>query len=190
MLKKQPDFKPARVLFLDIETAPNLGFCWGKWEQNIIDFKRHWFMLSFSMKWQGERSAHTFVLPDFRGYVSNKEDDSRLVTKLWEVMDEADVIVAHNGDRFDVRKSNARFVTHGLTPPSPYKTVDTLKTARRVFRFSSNKLDDLGSQLQVGRKIDTGGIPLWKKCIENDPKAWAKMKRYNAQDVLLLERVY
>lgn len=191
MPAKIEPFKPARILLLDIETAPNLGFCWGKWEQNIIEFKRHWFMLSFSMKWLGERSAQTFALPDFSGYQSDKENDHKLVKKLWGFMDEADVIIAHNGDRFDVRKSNARFITHGLTPPSPYKTIDTLKIARRNFAFDSNKLDDLGKYLGVGRKIPTlHKWQMWLKCMTGDSAAWDKMKKYNTQDVKLLERVY
>jgi hypothetical protein len=85
---------------------------------------------------------------------------------------------------------NARFATHGLKPPSDYKTIDTLKIARRVFKFDSNKLDNLGRYLDEGRKIPNTGAALWRGCCEGDKKSWKKMRRYNAQDVLLLERVY
>lgn len=181
----------ARILFLDIETAPNLGWTWGKWEQNVIAFKKHWFMLSFSMKWLGDRRGHTYILPDFTGYASDKENDFKLVKKLHGVLDEADVVIAHNGDRFDVRKSNARFIVHGLRPPSPYKTIDTLRIARRHFAFDSNKLDDLGKYLGVGRKIPTTHKwQMWLKCMTGDTVSWDKMRKYNNQDVNLLERVY
>lgn len=190
-MAKPENFKPARVLFLDIETAPGLGWVWGKWEQNVIDFKKEWFMLSFSMKWQEERRATTYALPDFRGYASDKENDAKLVKKLWGVLDEADVVIAHNGDKFDVRKSNARFIAHDLKPPSPYKTIDTLKIARKHFAFTSNKLDDLGKYLGVGRKIPTTHKwQMWLKCMTGDTVSWDKMKKYNTQDVSLLERVY
>ena len=129
-------------------------------------------------------------MPDYRGYSAHKEDDEKLVRDLWKVLDEADIVIAHNGDKFDVRKSNARFVFHGLKPPSPYKTVDTLKIARKHFSFNSNRLDDLGHYLGVGRKLPTTGKDLWLRCIRGDEDAWSRMIKYNAHDVALLERVY
>ena len=105
-------------------------------------------------------------------------------------MDEADVIIAHNGDRFDLPKINTRFLTHKLNPPSPYKTIDTLKIARSVFKFDSNKLDDLGRYLSIGRKLPHTGFHLWKGCMSGDKASWKLMKRYNGHDVELLEKVY
>lgn len=180
----------AKILFFDIETAPNLGWIWGKYEQNVIEFVSEWYMLCYSAKWYGDKKAIAVGLPDFPSYKRNPEDDKALVKSLWKLLDEADVVVAHNGDKFDIRKVNSRFLAHGLPVPSPYKTVDTLKVARKYFGFNSNKLDDLGEVLGVGRKIDTGGFKLWKGCMSGDSASWKKMLKYNIQDVLLLERVY
>lgn len=180
----------ARIAFIDIETAPSLGYVWGKWEQDVIQFTKHWYILGFAVKWFGAKGVETVMLPDFRGYESHKEDDSKLVKELWKVFDEADVIVAHYGDGFDVPKSNARFVAHGLPPPSPYKTIDTKKVAKRYFRFDSNKLDEIAQYLKLGKKLPTGGFETWQGCMTGDKKAWAKMREYNAQDVVLLEKIY
>ncbi len=184
--------KPARVAYVDIETAPNLGWVWGKWEQNVIDFKQHWYMLSFAVKWQGERKTRVHALPDFVGaYARNREDDTALVHQLHRVFDEADVIIGHNIDKFDIRKTNARFVALGLPPPSPYQTVDTLKIARRILDTGcGNALDDLGGYLGVGRKLAHTGKHLWFACMNGDRKAWATMCKYNIRDVELLEKVY
>jgi hypothetical protein len=179
-----------RVLLLDIETAPSLGWVWQKWETDVIEFKKQWFVLCFAYKWLDEKKIRVRALPDCPGYNKNKECDKHLMQGLWELLDAADVVVAHNGDRFDLRKSNARFVAHGLIPPSPYKSVDTLKIARKYFKFDSNKLDDLGQYLGVGRKLAHTGARLWFGCMNGERKAWALMKRYNATDVALLERVY
>lgn len=179
-----------KVLFFDCENAPNLGYVWGKWEQNVIAYEKNWYFLSFAYKWQGSRAIQCVALPDFPAFDKNKENDRYLVERLWAILDEADVVIAHNGDRFDLRKANARFVAHGLRPPSPYKTVDTLKVARRYFQFDSNKLDDLGQYLGVGRKLPHTGKHLWFGCMSGDTKSWATMRRYNSQDVALLERVY
>lgn len=180
----------SKIVFLDIETAPSLGYVWGKWKQNVIDFEKNWYILSFAYKWLGENEVHTFGLIDYPSYKIDKEDDRSLVADLWKILDEADIVIAHNGDDFDLPKTNTRFITHGMKPPSPYRTVDTLKIARRVFKFDSNKLDELGRYLGVGRKLPHTGFHLWHGCMTGVPESWKLMKEYNGQDVILLEQVY
>lgn len=160
-------------------------------EQEVIDLKTSLYMLCFAAKWLGEKRVITYALPDYsRRFAKDKEDDSALVGELWRLFDEADVIIAHNGDRFDLKKSNARFIKHGLTPPSPYKSIDTLKIARAKFAFVSNRLNDLGKYLGVGKKLPHTGFHLWRGCMTGDRASWDLMRRYNARDVELLERVY
>jgi len=180
-----------RILFLDIESAPNLAYVWGRWEQNVIDVHTHWYMLSYAYKWLGGKRIHCKGLPDFpTTYTKDREDDKALVTSLWELLDQADIVIAHNADAFDVRKTTARFLFHRLNPPSPFKTIDTLKIARKYFKLDSNRLDDLSSYLKVGRKLPTTGKNLWLGCMNGKPAAWRKMKQYNSHDVHLLELVY
>lgn len=180
----------ARVLIYDIETSPIEGVTWGLYEQNVVWVDRDWHILTVSWKWLGDKQVHVLGLPDFKLYDKDPRDDKKLVEKLWDLFNEADVVIAHNGDQFDQKKSQARMLIHGFDPPSPYLQIDTKKAAKRYFAFTSNKLDDLGEYLGVGRKYETGGKYLWKSCIEGDLKAWARMKKYNRQDVLLLERIY
>lgn len=179
-----------RIVLFDIETAPNLGYTWGKWEQNVIEFTRSWYLLSFAVKTLGDKRVKTYALPDYPGFKRDKENDKALTKELWKMMNEADIVVAHNGDNFDIKKANARFICHGLEPPAPYKTIDTLKVARRHFKFDSNKLDELGAYLKLGRKLPHTGFHLWKGCMTGDDKSWRLMRRYNARDVELLEKVY
>lgn len=145
--------------------------------------------MCFAVQWDGEKKVHTYALPDYKGYKRNRYDDSKVVAQLWKVLDEADIVIAHNGDAFDLKKIRARLIVHGFKPPSPFKTFDTLKAARRSFKFDSNKLDNIGRYLSCGRKIQTGGAELWRRCSDGDLKAWARMTRYCAQDVRLLYRV-
>lgn len=179
-----------RIALFDIETAPSLGYVWAKWQTDVIDFRSDWYILSFAYKWLDNKKITTRALPDFPLYGKDRENDRELLVELWKVFDEADVIVGHNSDKFDIRKAYARFLVHGLAPPSPYKTVDTLKLARKHFKFDSNRLDDLGRYLGVGRKVANTGKHLWFGCMSGDTKSWATMRRYNARDVELLERVY
>lgn len=178
-----------KVLHLDIETAPKKAFVWGVWKQNVghNQMISDWHMISWSAKWDGAEEV-------FGDVVSREEileeDDSRIMNSLWYMLDAADVVVGHNGDKFDIPSINTRFIINGMTPPSPYRQVDTLKIAKRKFKFTRNNLDALGDFLGVGRKIDTGGFELWSRCVAGDEEALEEMYSYNRQDVVLLEEVY
>lgn len=180
----------ARILFLDIENSPSLGWAWAKYDVNVIDFKTDWYLLSFAWRWADEKAIHVRGLIDYSGFHRDMEDDRRLTEALWKLLDSADLVIGHNLDRFDIRKINTRFLAHGMPPPSPYRTLDTLKVAKRYFRFDSNRLDDLGRCLGVGRKLQHTGFELWRNCMVGQKAAWALMKRYNKQDVALLIKVY
>jgi DNA polymerase elongation subunit (family B) len=182
---------PPRVCLFDIETAPSLGYFWGKlWETNIIGVESPWYMLCFSYKWLGKSKIYTHSLREYPGYNRDRENDKRLIKDLWKIFDEADVLIGHNGDRFDIRKTYARFIKHDMKPPAPCKTIDTLKAARRYFQFESNRLNDLGQYLGVGKKLANTGFDLWKRTMEGEDKAWEMMERYNRRDIVLLEKVY
>jgi uncharacterized protein YprB with RNaseH-like and TPR domain len=181
---------PAKILFIDVETAPSLGWVWQKYETNVIDFQRDWYILSYAIKWADGGKIQVKCLADYPNYKKDIENDKELVEDLWEIINKADIVIGHNSDSFDLPKINTRFLTHKLPPPSPYRTVDTLKIARKVFKFDSNKLDDLGRYLGIGRKMPNTGFVLWRGCMLGEAKSWTLMKRYNARDVVLLEKVY
>lgn len=184
--------KGYRIAHVDIENFPNLGYTWEKYEQNVLDFERLWSIASFAVKWDGDTGPPTcYILPDFkRAYRNDPFDDSELLKKLHDIFDEADLIVGHNVDRFDIRKSNTRMMKHAHLPPVPYRTFDTLKEARKHFYFPSNKLGDLARFLGIGAKVEHEGFALWVKCMNGDREAWERMRRYNAHDVTLTQKVY
>jgi hypothetical protein len=177
-----------KILFLDIETLPNIGFCWGKWDQNILSFKQQTCIATFSAKWS-DGNVFAKMLPDYKGYKTGSYDDKALVADLWKLLDEADITIAHNGKDFDFRVIAGRFLFHGLKPPSPYKIVDTKLISKRVARFNSNALNDLGQLFGFGKKIKTD-FDLWLGCINGNMDCWRRMVKYNKQDVVLLEKVY
>lgn len=180
----------SRVLIYDIETAPAKGFVWEKYRTNVLKFDTDWYMLSFAWKWLGEKKTHVLALPDFDLYKKEPMNDRLLVEQLRDLFDQADVTVTHNGITFDGPKANSRMAVHGLTPPSPYQEVDTLKVARKMFGFASNSLKDLCQFLGLPDKGDPGSIETWVQCMNGNPRAWARMKKYNKQDVAILEQLY
>ena len=186
---RDPDYGK-KVLIFDIENTPLISYTWGMWETDVIEVKENWYILCFAYKWLGEKDVHIVAMPDFKLYKKDKQNDYEVVKKLHELFEQASMIIAHNGDQFDIKKANARFIFHGFEPPTPYKTIDTLKIARRYFKFDSNKLDYLGQYLKLGRKLPHTGKHLWFGCMEGDMKSWKIMKDYNKMDVILLDKVY
>lgn len=172
--------KKTRVLVYDIETSYTVGAVWGLYEQNVAHTLREPYMISFAWKWLDEKQTHVLALPDFPLFKKDQKSDRELVKELWKLFNEADVIIAHNGNSFDQKWTYARFIVNGMKPPSPAKYIDTKLVAKAKFRFNSNSLNNLGKYFGIGSKIDTGGIMLWVDCIENNIKSsWAKMCKYN-----------
>jgi len=136
-------------------------------------------ILCWAAGWIGEKKIH------FR----NEHDDDFL-DLIWEMIDQADAIVHYNGKSFDMKHLNREFLLHDMPPPSSYKNIDLLKTMRQNFKMASNKLEWVSLQLGYEGKVSHRGIQLWFDCMDNDPKAWREMKKYNIQDVVLLEGVY
>lgn len=180
-----------RILFVDIETFPMVAYTWGRYDQNVIGVIHESSICAFSAKWRDGKHV-TMALPDYPDYTPGERRDNEdlsLIGDLWNLLNDADVVVAHNGTSFDVKVINARFAKYGLGPPSPFKIVDTLLEWKKYMRTSSNKLDDVGAHLGAGRKISVH-FDLWEGCMAGDAAAWAKMKRYNRRDVVQLEKVY
>lgn len=177
-----------RVLLYDLETAPLLAYIWQpKVDYVPMDLLIHdSFLLTWSAKWYGEKQIRTGILTPGEAV---DQDDKRIVTDLAEMIRQADIVIAHNGDRFDIPMFNNRLLQNKLEPLGPIRSIDTLTLARKNFRLAYNKLDYLGEYLGLGRKIKTD-FDLWKKCYHGDARALAKMSKYNVQDVKLLEQVF
>lgn len=183
-----------KVLVLDIETKPMLAWVWGTRDQNIsLDYiKEEWGVIAFSAKWLGE-PASSILYTDLRSSLSLR-NERRLLQNVWDLLDKADVVITQNGKKFDSRKLNARFIMHGMQPPSPYTHKDTYMIVKEVADFTSNKLEYLTDKLCTKYKKlkhrKYPGFALWKACLAGKLDAWKSMERYNIHDVLATEEFY
>lgn len=191
-MKKRLKKAGPKILFMDIETAPIMGYFWDIWEQNIPlnMIERDWFILSWAAKFQGENKV---MYMDQRN-AKNIEDDSKILKVIWDLLNEADIIVTQNGRAFDEKKLNARFILNGMQPPAPFKHIDTKLIASRKFKFTSNKLEYMTEKLNKKYKKlkheKFSGFSLWKECLAGNKLAWKEMEKYNKYDVLSLEELY
>lgn len=183
-----------KVLLADIETAPMLASVWGLWDQNVSlnMIEKDWHLLSWSAKWLGDPPSKIMYM-DQRS-AKRVEDDSVIVKAIWHLLDECDILVTQNGKAFDSKKLNARFLHHGLQPPSTYKQIDTLLIAKKHFAFTSNKLEYMTAKFcKKYKKLKPSKFPgfeMWKQCLAGNIKAWREMEKYNKYDVLSLEELY
>lgn len=183
-----------RIAILDIETAPIVAYVWQLFDVTVgLDqIKEDYSILSFAWKWLGEKDV---IYASTEGQ-KNLRDDKRLMLKLRQLLNEADIVIAQNGKQFDIKKINARMVQHGIPPYSPVRIVDTYESCKRHFGFTSNKLAWTSAILTDAPKLEHRAFPgflLWKEIIEKGPKAdeaWAEMKKYNIRDVVATEKKY
>lgn len=175
-----------RILFLDIETSPNLVVAFSLGGRNGYrlqhdDILHERYIICGAWKWAGEKTVHSVI--------TKGKNDKATVKRLAAEIAKADVIVGHWGVGFDFPFIRGRLLFHGLDPLKPVREYDTCREAQRVFHLNSHKLDYLAKYLGVGGKIKTTK-DLWLGCLEGDTKALQEMARYNREDVALLERVF
>lgn len=192
--QSKPAYKGPKVLIFDIETAPILGHVWGLWENNVAlnQIVSDWHVLSWSAKWLHDGPDK--VMYQDQRHAKNVEDDKEILKTIWNLLDEADVVITQNGISFDKKKINARFIINGFQPPSSYKHIDTKVIASRHFGFTSNKLEYMTDKLNVKyKKLKHNKFPgheMWKECLKGNIEAWKEMEEYNTYDVLALEELY
>lgn len=173
-----------KILTLDIETQPHLAHVWRVWKENIspAQIKEKGKVIMVGCKWWKEDDVMLF---DDKA-MTHKE----MVVAVHELMSEADAIVGHNIERFDIGHLNTEIVRLGLHPPAESKLIDTLKVVKQRFNFSSNKLDSVARELGLGSKLEHPGFDLWKGWMNDDPDHVQLMRDYCVQDVRLTEDVY
>ena len=173
----------ARVLTLDVECSANLVYAFGLRDQHIglSQIVEHGKMISFAAKWYRDDNVI------YKSVHDDGEDD--MLQTLWNLLDETDILCTFNGVSFDNKVIRREFLLAGFPPPTPWKDVDLLRIARKQFRFTSNKLQNLCYELGLPLKIEAGGFDLWKRCAEGDAQAWKEMRFYNMNDVVVTEKL-
>ena len=165
-----------------------LAYVWGAGPDylNYQQIVHESYVLCWGAKFATEKQIRSAKLTSKE---VKERDDSRIVNELADLVRSADVVVAHNADRFDIPMLNNRILLQGLEPLGNVESIDTLKLAKKNFRFTHNKLDHLARHLGLGTKIKTD-FELWLQVCDGDELAMQRMVRYCRRDVALLEQVF
>lgn len=173
-----------RILAFDLETAPTLAYTWSTFKANIgynqiIEPGR---IICASYKWIGDDEVQ---------FVSEFHDGrEEMILKLWELVDEAQVLLGYNNSGFDNKWLNSEFISYGMQPPSPYQTIDLYQTIKQNTQFPSKKLAYVAPSLIEDTKVSHTGFDLWIGCLNGDPESWEIMREYAIKDTELLEPLY
>lgn len=182
-----------RILIWDLETAPNIAAVFDLFEDNGINFNgimTERYIICGSWKWLDEPNIESIsIADDKKAFKKDPHDDFLVVKKLHEMLSQADAIVAHYGDNFDIKYFNTRAIFHKLDPIQPLIQIDTYKIAKKKFKFNCNRLDYIGKFLGLGRKKHVD-FSVWMDALNGKTESITKMVDYNKQDVVLLEDIY
>ena len=180
-----------KTLLLDLELTYGIYYAYpSKREQYLSDKNiiHDQFCVCAAWKWHHEVSTYAVkITDDKKRFKKNFRDDYIVAVKLHELMSAADIIVAHNGDAFDIKHANTMFRKHGLGPIPESKSIDTLKVARKYFSFPGNSLDSLSKRFGRNGKNKK---PDWQKMTLGDAKEINIAARYCKNDVIELEHVF
>lgn len=180
------DIAPIKRLFFDIETSPMIVYSWRTgWKLNIPteNIIEDWKIICISYKWEHEDEVKNLTW-------DKNQCDKQMLIDFIKIMNEADECIAHNGDRFDIKKIRTRCIFHRIPMFPKYRTLDTLKKAKSGFNFNSNRLDYIAKFLGVGAKLEHDGFDMWVECVKGNPEALKKMVEYCDMDIIVLEDVY
>lgn len=182
---REPQYNIKR-LFFDIETSPNIVYSWRiGWNltitpDNIIDERK---IICISYKWENEDKIHSLKW-------DKNQCDKQMLIDFVKVANQSDEMIAHNGDRFDIKWIRTRCIFHRIPMFPQYKTLDTLKKAKSGFNFNSNKLDYIAKFLGVGAKIKHSGFDMWVQVMKGNAEAMKEMVTYCEGDIIVLEDVF
>lgn len=179
-----------KILFYDIETSPmqvwtfRIGNKISVPHSAIVNGSKT-DIICVAWKWAHEREVHSL------DWGWDKQNSKNLIKAFDKVINEADIIIGHNGDKFDWRHLNTQRLLNRLPAINwNVNSEDTLKQIRRHFYLPSYKLDHVAAILGVGNKSAMCFKDWVDICTKSDRSKLDKMIKYCKKDVLLLQNVY
>lgn len=175
-----------KVLYFDLETAPCKGWFWRpgfRVRLTMKNVREPGKIICASWKWKGKKKVH-------RADWGKDKDDKLVLEPLVEAMNEADLIIAHNGDRFDIRWVRARCLANGIMSLPRWQTMDTLKSLRANLELPSYRLEDVCEYYDLPYKKMKVDGDLWEEIVFGEGERMEEMLEYCDADILALESVH
>ena len=179
---------PLKILIVDSETTsldPDFG--------DMLCFQHQWFGVDKI------NTAHSRLVTSFPDYVAGafktkfgaiqfEKADRELVQYSVDMLNQADVIVTHNGKEFDAKFVQTRAAILGIERPyikNDLVHVDTLEWSREHFKLKSHSLDNLARLFKLDVVKGKCGVPIWRRAMAHDPWALKMIAEYGERDVVV-----
>ena len=177
-------------LIYDLEVSAAIGeFYPPEYKTRIQRVLRPQLLIGFSYRWASEGKkgkTHYLDLRDSSTYKLDPLGQRELTKALHDLFEHAAYTLAYNGDGFDKPMAQTFFVREGFKSRK-MPTIDPCKVARKEFRLSSNRMDNVAAELGIKRKLnidlrgDTAAF-----LDEGDERAANRIKRYCVRDTNVL----
>lgn len=138
--------------------------------------------VTFQAKWYGSDEAEYYAEWDRGGR-------KRLARESLRIFNQADLIIGHNVDAFDIPHLRRLWKEEGFSQPRPFKTSDTFKTARRL-KFESAALGYLCELAGLPGKVGAYDVEVVRAALAGDRAARAEIEAYAVGDVFAHEGVW
>lgn len=182
-----------KIILWDLESSGIQVSTWNLYPNNGIPYQniiKDWFIISIAWKVLGDKKISAVsVLDDGQRFKKDHTDDYYVIKKFREAIEDVDILIAYNGDKFDIKMFNSRLITHKLPPLPKIIQIDPLKEIKKIAKFTSHRLDFLTAKLLGSGKMSTPP-GTWSKAMAGDRDAIKDMVAYNKVDVQILEEFY
>lgn len=152
----------------------------------------HGHILAAVVKYVGEK-PRVWDLHKTPGYGSTPRslyNDRELVVSLRDALEEADVMVAHYGKKFDVPFIQSRLIEHNERPMAAPALIDTWRVARTQLRLHRNSLAVVGDALRCKNQKPQVSYETFRLAGLGDKPAQKIVVDRCLGDVELLEEIY
>lgn len=179
-----------KILIYDLETIPTEAYVWSAWKQNVapIQVQEQGRVVCWAAQWLGDKDKD--MMFDAEWITPPVDGERDFIHNLYDLFDEADVLITFNGDKFDQLVANTEFMKRGLGPPPPHRSIDMYKVSKQRFRLLHHRMDSVAEALGIVGKTDTGGFKLWLDVMAEKPRAQKLMEKYNKRDITVLRKIY
>lgn len=174
-----------RKLYWDIEMLPGVFYGWSMYSEPFQQIENTTISM-ISYRWDGEDEVHSIHLNE-KQYNKNIRNEKPIIKEFLKVVNQADVMVAHNGDKFDWKKFNFKVAKYNLKPVKKPILVDTLKMVKQEMSADSHRLGDLCREFNLPVKIPLNGG--FTAAFRGYGK-YLELVNYNRQDIICLEMLY
>ena len=177
--------KGAKMLYLDIESYPEVAYVWGLRKQMYIPpshVVQDGSTACFAAKWAHKKK------PMFFSEWEHGQDG--MIEAAWDLLNEADILIHYNGNGYDIPHLQREMLLQDMIPPAGYKNIDLMRVVMKHFRFPSYKLDYVLKRLGMPQKVPNKGMELWDGCMKGESSDHKIMRKYNINDVKIMEPLY